>query len=159
MTITRAGLAARRHVASSKRGPWLNTVCLTNGVPSALSSTAQSSTSRHFFANTFENFFDECQNTKCRGGGVVGRGAGQGDSRVQSASPPSSSTRHVLTLPQTKIHDRTHEDFSLFEQQFASSTAVQERLAALTANVNELNDAVSHPEVAECSPVLLQCNN
>ncbi|KAH9975969.1 hypothetical protein BGW80DRAFT_1295582 [Lactifluus volemus] len=46
----------------------------------------------------------------------------------------------------TKIHDRLHENFSLFEQQLASSTAVQERLTTLTANVNELSDAVSHPE-------------
>jgi protein transport protein DSL1/ZW10 len=35
----------------------------------------------------------------------------------------------------------------MFEEQLASSTAVQGRLTALTANVNELSDAVSHPEV------------
>ena len=41
-----------------------------------------------------------------------------------------------------------YSDLPLLEQQLASSKAVQERLAALTANVNELSDAVSHPEVA-----------
>jgi protein transport protein DSL1/ZW10 len=44
----------------------------------------------------------------------------------------------------------------LFEEQLASSTAVQGRLTALTANVNELSDAVSHPEVAG---VLQSCFN
>src|SRR5579863_5759910 len=49
----------------------------------------------------------------------------------------------ILTLPQTKIHERIHEDLPLFEQQLASSKAVQERFSALTANVNLLCDAVS----------------
>jgi centromere/kinetochore protein ZW10 len=56
-------------------------------------------------------------------------------------------------LPQTKIHERIHGDLPSFEQQSASSTAVQERFTALTANVNMLCDAVSHPEVA-ASPKL-----
>jgi len=55
---------------------------------------------------------------------------------------------YILTLPQTKIHERIHGDLPLFEQQLASSKAVQERFSALTANVNMLRDAVSHPEVA-----------
>ena len=55
---------------------------------------------------------------------------------------------YILTLPQTKIHERIHGDLPLFEQQLASSKAVQERFSALTANVNMLCDAVSHPEVA-----------
>lgn len=54
----------------------------------------------------------------------------------------------ILTLPQTKIHERIHGDLPLFEQQLASSKAVQERFSALTANVNVLRDAVSHSEVA-----------
>ena len=56
-------------------------------------------------------------------------------------------------ISQTKIHERIHEDLPLFEQQFTSSKAVQERFTALTANVNMLCDAVSHPEVA-CFPDL-----
>ncbi|KAH9040476.1 Centromere/kinetochore Zw10-domain-containing protein [Lactarius pseudohatsudake] len=54
---------------------------------------------------------------------------------------------HVLTLPQAKIHERINAGLPLFEQQFASSEAVQERFAALRANVDELNDAVSHSEL------------
>ncbi|KAH9004741.1 hypothetical protein EDB86DRAFT_3062301 [Lactarius hatsudake] len=54
---------------------------------------------------------------------------------------------HVLTLPQAKIHERINANLPLFEQQFASSEAVQERFAALRANVDELNDAVSHSEL------------
>ncbi|KAH9967245.1 Centromere/kinetochore Zw10-domain-containing protein [Russula dissimulans] len=46
----------------------------------------------------------------------------------------------------TKIHERIYSDLPLFEHQLASSKAVQERLTALSANVNELSDAVSHPE-------------
>ncbi|KAI9440570.1 hypothetical protein H4582DRAFT_1937820 [Lactarius indigo] len=56
---------------------------------------------------------------------------------------------HVLTLPQAKIHERINADLPLFGQQFASSEAVQERFAALRANVDELNDAVSHSEVVK----------
>ncbi|KAH9166349.1 Centromere/kinetochore Zw10-domain-containing protein [Lactarius sanguifluus] len=46
-----------------------------------------------------------------------------------------------------KIHERINADLPLFEQQFASSEAVQERFAALRANVDELNNAVSHSEL------------
>ncbi|KAI9451675.1 Centromere/kinetochore Zw10-domain-containing protein [Lactarius psammicola] len=53
-----------------------------------------------------------------------------------------SKERHVLTLPQAKIHERINADILLFEQQLASSGAVQERFAALRANVDELNDVV-----------------
>jgi hypothetical protein len=76
----------------------------------------------------------------------------------QSWTRPSSSPRsvsrsisanHVLTLLQAKIHERINADLPLFEQQLASSEAVQERFAALTENVDELNDAVSHPEVVK----------
>src|SRR5216683_4444556 len=65
----------------------------------------------------------------------------------------SNATSYVLTLSQTKIHERIHGDLPLFEQQFTFSKAVQERFTALTANVNMLCDAVSHPEVA-CFPGL-----
>jgi len=63
---------------------------------------------------------------------------------------PVSNPTCVLTSPQTKIHERIHGDLPSFEQQLASSKAVQERFTALTTNVNMLCDAVSHPEVA-CS--------
>ncbi|KAI0272502.1 hypothetical protein BC834DRAFT_921934 [Gloeopeniophorella convolvens] len=49
----------------------------------------------------------------------------------------------------TQIYDRIYADLPSFEEQFASSKAVQERLFTLTTNVNELDDAVSHPEVAK----------
>lgn len=58
------------------------------------------------------------------------------------------TSHYILSFLQTKIHERIHGDFPLFEQQLASSKAVQERFSALTANVNTLSDAVSHPEVA-----------
>ena len=76
----------------------------------------------------------------------------------QSWTRPSSSPRsvprsilasHVLTFPQAKLHERINVDLLLFEHQLASSEAVQERFAALTENVDELNDAVSHPEVVK----------
>lgn len=57
----------------------------------------------------------------------------------------------MLTSLKTKIHERIHSDLPLFEQQLASSKAVQGRLTTLTANVNELSDAVSHPEVVAVS--------
>lgn len=46
-----------------------------------------------------------------------------------------------------KIYERINADLPLFEQQLVSSEAVQERFAALTLNVDDLNDAVSHPEL------------
>ena len=63
--------------------------------------------------------------------------------------PRSVSASHVLTFLQAKIHERINADLPLFEQQLASSGAVQERFSALTVNVDELNDAVSHPEVGK----------
>jgi hypothetical protein len=42
-------------------------------------------------------------------------------------------------------------------QQLASSEAIQERFAALAANVDELNDTVSHPEVVKV-PVFPHCD-
>lgn len=63
--------------------------------------------------------------------------------------PRSISASHALTLPQAKIHERINADLPLFEQQLASSETVQERFVALRANVDELNDAVSHSEVVK----------
>lgn len=54
----------------------------------------------------------------------------------------------------TKIHERIRGDLPLLEQQLASSKTVRERLAALTANVNELDDAVSHPELGTIPSLL-----
>jgi hypothetical protein len=65
--------------------------------------------------------------------------------------PRSVSASHVLTFPQAKIHERINADIPLFEQQFASSEAVQERFFTLTLNVDELNGAVSHQEVVKVS--------
>ena len=50
---------------------------------------------------------------------------------------------------QAKIHERLRADLPLFEKQFAASDALQERFAALVANVGELDKSVSHPEVAK----------
>jgi hypothetical protein len=68
--------------------------------------------------------------------------------------PRSVSASLILTFPQGKIYERINADLPLFEQQLVSSEAVQERFAALTLNVDDLNDAVSHPEVA-VAPVSL----
>ncbi|KAI0289458.1 hypothetical protein BC826DRAFT_1031931 [Russula brevipes] len=54
----------------------------------------------------------------------------------------------------TKIHELIHGDLPLLEHQLVSSTAVQERLIVLTANVDELSDAVSHPEQGIISSLL-----
>lgn len=66
----------------------------------------------------------------------------------------SVSARHVLTFLQAKLHERIKADLPLLEQQLASSEAVQQRFVALTVNVDELNDAASHPEVGNTSSSL-----
>ncbi|KAI9458096.1 Centromere/kinetochore Zw10-domain-containing protein [Russula earlei] len=60
----------------------------------------------------------------------------------------------AILASKSKIHERIYSDLPLFEEQLASSRAVQERLAALTSSVNELSNAVSHPESGTISTVL-----
>ncbi|KAH9014198.1 Centromere/kinetochore Zw10-domain-containing protein [Lactarius deliciosus] len=66
-------------------------------------------------------------------------------SKISSASAKSLNAEVAASW--AKIHERINADLPLFQQQFASSEAVQERFAALRANVDELNDAVSHSEL------------
>ncbi|KAF8269814.1 Centromere/kinetochore Zw10-domain-containing protein [Lactarius quietus] len=78
-------------------------------------------------------------------------------SKISSASSKSLSAEvaaswvaeldQAILESKAKIHERINADLPLFEHQLASSEAVQERFAALTVNVDELNDAVSHPEL------------
>ncbi|KAI0305872.1 Centromere/kinetochore Zw10-domain-containing protein [Multifurca ochricompacta] len=71
-------------------------------------------------------------------------------SKISSAKLAASWVTELdkaILESKTRIHELVHADLPRFEQQLASSKAVQERLAALTTNVNELSDAVAHPEL------------
>lgn len=144
--VTRLAARRRNCLVDSSEACWPYAVCVIHGVPNTLPLTTQGGTSGCLVTNSLKNILSECQIPKCRGRSVMGRRAGPSHPRVQGASR-SISVRSVLTLPQAKIHERINADLPLFEQQLASSEAVQERFAALTANVDELNDAVSHSEV------------
>ncbi|KAH9066695.1 Centromere/kinetochore Zw10-domain-containing protein [Lactarius vividus] len=78
-------------------------------------------------------------------------------SKISSASTKSLNAEvaaswvaeldQAILESKAKILERINADLPLFEQQFASSEAVQGRFATLRANVDELNDVVSHSEL------------
>ncbi|KAH0582972.1 hypothetical protein H2248_010865 [Termitomyces sp. 'cryptogamus'] len=57
-----------------------------------------------------------------------------------------SELDETITLTKTRLHERIQEDLPEFQRQLAASKDVQERLRALTANVDTLSNSVSNPE-------------